>query len=401
MPFPADVEALDPAIPITGLVETTRSWSSGGELFEALASVDEPERNWSARDLERRANRVLAQRLLPGILTWPLAADEWWDALPAESQRPRETTLIPNSGTSWRETARLGWPPTAFHGRTRKRIADTLLVSTLKWTIESLQPVVADSDLVLPELLKPAATQLEAAFGLLEFELIDGAHGVTPSFADLMAVSSEGFPWNVLSPVTAELLEVQSDGILDLVDTLIVPDDELHGRLFHLGVLGELLVSLRAVGAEVVPLRPISASASPGPAYRVQGPDGTQWELWFEAAGIWRNRKVKSPYGHLSSAVPGAGNALGADILLALGDDRAALIECKYSAHPARVARNGFHQAAAYALEAAELFESVVSVVVGPSGIVIEPSFVTTSTAELGICQPEDMNALLAAIDFG
>ena len=218
--------------------------------------------------------------------------------------------------------------------------------------------------------------------------------------SDLAAISSEGHPWNVLSPVAAELLRSRSAGILELIDTLIVPDDQVSGRLFHLGVLGELLVALRSAGAEVIPVRPISGSASAGPAYRVLSAAGTWWELWFEAAGLWGERQILSPYKLASQGVPGAGGALGADLLLAREDTHALLIECKYSANPARVARDGFHQAAAYAVEAGELFENVASVVVGPSDVVIESKVVATKTSKLGICRPDHMNQLLLAAGF-
>jgi hypothetical protein len=400
VPLPSGIEDLVPKIPTTGLVETTRSWSSAGELFEALAAVEEPEREWSARDLERRAHRVLAQRLRPDLMKWPQGFSDWLDALPAESLRPREMISAPSSGTSWRETARHGWPPIAFHGRTRHRIADTLLISTLRWTLESLKPVVEDARSVLPGLLVDVDEQLAAAFGLLEVDPVSRAHAVPPSFSDLAAVSGEGHPWNVLSPVAADLLRRQSDGILELIDTLIVPDDQLSGRLFHLGVLGELLVALRSAGADVIPVRPVSGSASVGPSYRVVSAEENPWELWFEAAGLWSERQILSPYQLASQGVPGAGGALGADLLLAREDARALLVECKYSANPARVARDGFHQAAAYALEARELFEGVVSVVVGPSDVVIDSTLVATKTAKLGICRPDHMDQLLLSAGF-
>lgn len=387
-----------PRVPTAGLVETTRNWSSGGELFHALAAVDEVEQEWSPRDLERRAHRVLAQQLRPELQPWPCSFDEWLEALPAESRRSQELTAAPTAGTSWRDTARKSWPPAAFYGRMRHRIADTLLISTLRWTLESLQPVVHDADLVLPGLLSEIDEQLSAALDLLGVDPVSQAQPIPPSFVDLSVISSEGYPWNVLSPVAKRLLATQEAGILELIDTLIVPDDQVSGRLFHLGVLGELLTALRAANAVVTSVRPISGAASPGPAYRILASDGVTWELWFEAASLWGKRQVQSPYMRASQGVPGAGGALGADLLLANDYADALLIECKYSSNPARVARDGFHQAAAYAVEAREIFDDVISVVVGPSDVVDHSSLVSTATAELGICRPNDLDQLLISI---
>jgi hypothetical protein len=398
MPLPAGIEQLTPKIPLAGLVEATRSWSSAGELFAALAAVDEPEREWTARDIERRVHRVLAQRLESHLTAWPIRADAWLDALPAESLRPREVALAPNSGTSWRETAKKGWPPAAFHGKRRHRIADTLLVSTLRWTLEVLTPVVRDAELVVPGLLAEVAPQVQCALGLLETEPVSRAHAIAPSFQDLSAVSGEGRPWNVLSPVTEALLWSRSAGLLELIDALVVPDDQLTGRLFQLGALGELLVALRACGAETTPIRPVSGAASHGPAYRVTMPSGEIWDLWFEAAGVWGERGIESPYRRVSTEVAGAGGTLGADLLLCHASERAFLIECKYSAEPSRVARDGFHQAAAYALEACEIFDTVISVVVGPSDVVGISNLISTDTAELGIFCAEDLGELMPAI---
>src|SRR3954447_5046427 len=182
MPLPAGIEQLTPKIPLVGLVETTRSWSSAGELYAALAAVDEPEREWTSRDIERRAHRILAQRLESHLMSWPVRADDWLDALPAESLRPREAVLAPNSGTSWRETAKRGWPPAAFYGKRRYRIADTLLVSTLRWTLEAVTSVIRDAELVVPGLLVEIAPQFHCALGLLEIEPVCRAHAIAPSF---------------------------------------------------------------------------------------------------------------------------------------------------------------------------------------------------------------------------
>lgn len=398
--FLAGVQNLTPSIPTAGLVETTRGWSSAGELFHALAAVNEPEREWTPRDVERRAHRVLAQSLLPELVRWPSSADAWLDALPAESLRQREIAAAPTAGTSWRDTARLGWPPRTFRGRHRLRIADTLLVSTLRWTLDRLAPVVDDASLVLPGLLADVRGQLDATGELREAPAVEQASAIEPSRADLTAVASEGYPWNVMAPVADALLDFSGTGALDAIDALVVPDDVLTGRLFHLGVLGELLLAMRAAGARVTPKRPLSAAASPGPSYEIVDAKGDDWELWFEAAGVWSYRGVKSPYRLVSGGVAAAGGTLGADLMLVQASTACLLIECKYSANPARVARDGYHQAAAYALEARELIDDVTSVVVGPVEAVQTAATVKTGTATLGICNPNALPDLLAGIGF-
>src|SRR4051794_27100620 len=104
-------------IPEAGLTETLRGWSGKGQLWQALAAIPGEEltkRRWSARDIERRANRVLVAQLATQFIRWPTNARSWTEALPAQTLRSRIEGPSPVGRTSWRETRLHGWPPRSF-----------------------------------------------------------------------------------------------------------------------------------------------------------------------------------------------------------------------------------------------------------------------------------------------
>src|SRR5690348_8898150 len=79
-------------LPEAGLGLVLSAWSGPGQLLEALAAIpseDPIERLWSARDVRRRANRVLFADLLPLVERLPRTLRRWHDALPAESSVDR------------------------------------------------------------------------------------------------------------------------------------------------------------------------------------------------------------------------------------------------------------------------------------------------------------------------
>jgi hypothetical protein len=79
----------------------------------------------------------------------------------------------------------------------------------------------------------------------------------------------------------------------------------------------------------------------------------------------------------------------GADILLLDSNRSALIIECKYSANPDRVARDGCYQAVAYAAEASSrLVGRVVSVTVGPESVVSKSSFSKLNVGTVGTVPP-------------
>jgi hypothetical protein len=120
-----------------------------------------------------------------------------------------------------------------------------------------------------------------------------------------------------------------------------------------------------------------------------------EWDLWFEAAGAWSFYEVEESYPQAAAGVPGAGTALGTDLMLIRPGERALLIECQHSWNPSVVARGGYLQALAYATEAFELAPPLTSVVVGPEGVVHESGWATTMVGLIGIVPPNDIPALI------
>lgn len=79
-------------------------------------------------------------------------------------------------------------------------------------------------------------------------------------------------------------------------------------------------------------------------------------------------------------------------------DEQALIVECKYSADASTVARDGYHQASAYALEAKSLVEDVISVVVGPEEVVVGPGFVETIAGRIGVIPPTAIPVVVAEL---
>src|SRR3954462_8334186 len=100
-------------IPAGGLAEALEGWSSKGELWAGLAAVP-AERDWTWRDSERRAMRVLLAELLPALVRWPAMELTWVEALPAVTHRTRDVAPHLGAGVSWPQTRLHGWPPREF-----------------------------------------------------------------------------------------------------------------------------------------------------------------------------------------------------------------------------------------------------------------------------------------------
>lgn len=380
-------------IPLQGVREVLGAWSGQGQLWDALALPTDPvaERHWSARDLERRAHRVMFARVEPAILTWPTEMGEWIDALPAESARHLVISDRPFSGVSWRDSRRrFGWPPRSYSGRTRSRTPDTFLLGCLSWTLMALLQVWRDAVSVDESADRLIWAQLAAASGLLELDVVAAAEPIAPSASDIRALGREGHPWNTLAPVANEL-RLLSGSLEQLAMKLIAPAPDLAWRLFHLGVLGTLLHAARAVNAKIISVRPLSA-ASNGPAYTIEDACHRQWHLWFEAAGLWSYYSRSSPYLQITSGLGRGNQPLGADLLLLALDQQALLVECKYSANPSVVGRAGVTQAMAYANEArTALAPDVTAVVVAPRGVVEAEGCCETVAGEIRLADPQGL----------
>lgn len=380
-------------IPEAGLREALEGWSSKGDLWAGLAAV-QAERDWSWRDSERRAMRVLFAELIDDLRAWPTMQLDWVEALPAVTHRTRETGPVLRSGVSWPQTRRLGWPPSEFVCRPKSRIADQLLVTALRWTIEALIDVRRSAVSVAPELDAPVAGQLDVAEELLDAEPVSTARPSPPDHSDLLLIAAEGGPWAAMAPVTAALLAIDEVSVFDLARRLIAPTEE-RWRLFHLAVFGELLRCLRANACELLSQRPLSATTN-GPAFTVTEPSGRQWDLWFEAAGAWRWYEVADPYLKVVEGVPGAGGPLGTDIALIRPGERALLIDCQYSRDARVVGRDGYRAALAYAAEARSgLVDETVAAACGPAETIATAGWTDTYLGPVGILAPQHIYAAL------
>jgi hypothetical protein len=274
-------------------------------------------------------------------------------------------------------------------------------MTTLKWTLEQLAATRADAVRLAQDADEPVRAELEAAQAILGLGIIDDVTPVQPTSSDLAGLTRGGAPWNVVAPVGAEYLRFASS-LTALASELLRPsDDEFGWRLFHLGVFGQVLVALKALGAKLVSRAPLSGGTA-GPAYEVLLPNTETWHLWFEAAGVWSFYGTKSPYVEAAAGTIGSVRALGADVLLIHPHHRALLLECKYSSSATTVGRDGYHQASSYALEVrSRLAHEVLAYAVGPTGVVtsntVTEAFVGFSNIIVGVMPPEAIASVLHA----
>lgn len=400
-----------PPVPTGRLGELLGGWSGEGTLHSTvwanLAAVqaedDTPlaERQWTERDVTRRAHRVLLERLQPHLVRWPSRLSEWSNALPAVTRAHRVTSNRPLRPTDWAQTIRRhGWPPAAFIGRQRTTQADELLLATLRWTLPRLLTTFRHASAVLADAAAAVQPQATAAQRLLD-EYVGLEDAPAPTDADLLAVARAGYPWNVLAPVSATYLRYERH-LDDLARDLIYPLDSLRWRLFHIGVLGEVLGAMRDGGAALQWRAPLSATGGRPQYTAVLGPAGkaAPLEVWFEAAGVWRRHGTQYPYREALRALSLSPSAIGPDILvLDVQQRRALVLECKYG--DARyVGRNGYLQAVAYANELrVELADTIWSYVVGPEGVVDGSSHTTLhaphSAQRVGVTSPSALQQVV------
>lgn len=400
-PPPAHELPADLPIPDEGLDEVLRAWSGRGQLLAAIAVIDESDdsqvqRNWSEVDVRRRANRVLFSRIHPHLLLWPAAENEWLEALPADVDRERFISRVPRSGVSWRDTRRRqGWPPVAFSGRSKSRVADELMARTFAWTVDRLVDVLVDAETLEPTAGSLVADRVRVARRVRERPPLSAAVSILPEAVDMRSLSGEGYPWNVLAKVAGELRAAERS-LSFLAREVLFPDQDLRPRLFHLAVLGLVLQAARDAGAKIISLAPLSGPRA-GPAYRVV--DGTErsWDLWFEAGGAWAYYKKESPYSRAILGLSGRASSLSPDISLILPGQRALVVECKYSALADYVGRRGLSQVMAYATEyRTALVPDVTAVVVAPDGVVETATSEITVAGKVGLDAPGGISRVVA-----
>lgn len=387
-----------PPIPDAGLAAVLASWIGRGSLFEALSvPFEEREvRHWTSADVRLRANRVLLSLLEPALNRWPKRTSQWLDHLPASKMHARVIEQVPFAGVAWAESRRrFGWPPTAFVGKEAERSADMLAVQVLRWCVERLAQIWTDNTDAGPELNFGPRDQLGSALRLLELDPLSSASPLIPARSDLVALRREGAPWGSVASVAHVLVEAERS-IDFLVYQILMPDDEIRWRLFHLATLGAILVALRKIGCRITSLRPLSPRSS-GPNYEVVTSQGELYLLWFEASGVWSYLGKPSPFVEATRGITRAQRSNGADLLLLMPGRRALILECKYSWNHDVVARNGYYQAMAYGAEArSQLAEVVVAVAVGPESVVSTSSFANLSIGQVGTVPP---SALLSLVD--
>jgi hypothetical protein len=279
---------------------------------------------------------------------------------------------------------------------------DTLLITSLRWTLDSLSLVLKDARAVEPKIDQEVSKPLDIAFDLLDYEPLKSAAGVVPSRTDVEALRSEGRPWNVVAPIADELRCLTESSLMDLSNRVIMPSEELLWRLFHLAVLGEILLALRRCGCLTKSIRPLSASTN-GPSYHVLDPQGRRWDLWFEAAGAWSWYHRRSPYVRITEGIAANVRSLGADIAIILPETQALIFECKYSKDSGMVCRDGYEQAVTYAAEMrTELAAQAIAVVVGPEGVlpvrVAGEAFTDMVVGKVGIVPPSCLGSLIESL---
>ncbi|MET8846506.1 hypothetical protein [Amycolatopsis sp. NPDC004625] len=379
------------SIPWEGVRELFHSWSGKGDLFAGLAAVlrnDEFSR-WTKRDVERRAHRVLFENCCESLQRMPIRVRDWLAIVPVHSQVSHAASPAPRGRIDWAATRRTGWPPREFVGRTRQRTSDEALLSALRWTVERMLLVYLDASFKDLRRKKPLVEeQLDALGQLVERPELQQVPAVLPDWAVIKDFRRSGPKWQVVADLADVLRKEEGPDLIALAKAQIMPDEELASALFHLGVFGLVLTSLRADGHRPVSLRPLHGGAS-GAAYEVEAA-GQIWHLWFEAGGLWAKSGQVEPYVEATRGLRRPGQTKSPDIMLVNeGSRRALIIECKYSKDHKYI-RSGYSQALTYLTEArTTMIDIGAAFVVAPSEMVATLSTGRTVMGPVSFCAPE------------
>ncbi|MBA2643111.1 MAG: hypothetical protein H0U82_09315 [Actinobacteria bacterium] len=349
-------------------------WQGAGELWSAVAAAapDETTRSWTAADIQRRALRILLPKIARPVTALPLDSRVWEEGLPAESRTTLRRGTVARGRVDWPRTALGGWPPTELVYRRRHRRPDTVLANALAWGSETAYGLLAAAPSALTRLEQSAVDRLKVLAGMSDHPALIGLEPQPLAGDDLKALHGSGHPWRDLEAVASSIIALEEHGLDHLAFELLVPDPEMGGKLFHLGVCGEMVYGLQQLGCVVESVRPIGGGqSSDRPAFRTVHA-GVEWELYFESAGVWRRANLRQPYLDAVEALRGTSQALSADLLLIDRRGRRALmLECKDSYDPTYVGRGGYHQATTYLVEAqGRLSDTTVSLTIGHAGAV-------------------------------
>jgi hypothetical protein len=380
-------------LPEHGLNVVCSMWSGRGQLWQAVAATTDPnvERRWTREQVERRALRVLFTLTAEKLGRLPGTQRDWFDALPGLTRRIHSMSPSPVGRVDWVKSALGGWPPRAFAVRRRERQPDIVLVTALAWAAQQASKVLAAVPAPASATESTALERLSLLAQLREHPTVLAATPQRPTGEDLKALYASGSPWRQLGRLVKEWSLIESPSLTDIARQLLAPDPEIRWRLFHLAVLGEVLAALDGLGATIVSTGPLADQESNAEASFVAVVDDHEWRLWFEAAGIWKALSKTQPYKIAAEVVRGQSRALGADLLLIdAAAQRALVIECKFSANPSVVGRDGFHQASTYLAEGqGRLTPNVVSVVVGPATVVSDLKLTDLVGGKIGFAPPE------------
>lgn len=392
------------SIPEEGLEEIRRVWAGRGGIWAGVAAVEGEEgATWTTELARRRASRVILEMIRPQLAGWPDSVRQWIDALPAQSVRHRLVLDTPSAGVDWSRTRLAGWPPKEFHHRRRSRVADTVLATATRWTVERLLDVSSDIDRIDMALLdERERRRVAVAAEMLGREPLASSRPITPSRSDLQALRASGRPWTSVAAVAAGLRTLDHDPAR-LASVPLDPDPVLIERLFHVAVLGVVVRGLRSLGWALTPTG-LPGSPDGGPVFGATDPDGDDWDLWYEMSGAWKYYGHPAPYPAAVQGVPGTGGPLGSDVALVRNGDRAVVIECKYSADPSYVGRGGYEQVLAYMSEArTSLAHTVAGIVVGPPETVVSTGSTSTMVGRVTVTNPgaieQELGEILARMD--
>lgn len=378
------------SIPWTGVRRVLADWAGPGELLDALTLDEDYERRWTRRDLELRAAWLNLLRLQPRLSHLPGRRSDWLRAMPATSRRHRHEETVPGVRTDWVESRiRFGWPPTMLAVERREKVRARLLHELGAWSAHAVTDMVTAATRLgseISEVIRQAERALTDSFPASRIESMSREH--------VDAGRSAGYPWNVLAAIATEL----SPDLEELARGLASPDEELQGRLFHLGVLGLVLKTLAERGQRVESIAPLARPMSSGPSYRATGA-GSEVLVWYEASGIWRHHNRASRYDEIKAGLDLKAAPMSPDIIVTT-NKTAIVIECKYSLRSEYAVRNGFLQSCTYALELAPVFEHTVALTVAPDDLIGDRWSETALNAQLlaAVCSPTSLKGGLAAL---
>src|SRR5581483_10828655 len=289
----------------------------------------------------------------------------------------------------WPRTALDGWPPAELVYRRRQRRPDTVLANALAWGAERANALLDAAPTALTPLEASAVERLKVLAALGKHPALYNIEPQQLAGDDLRALHGSGYPWRDLEAVASSIIAIEERGLDHLALELLAPDTEMGGKLFHLGVCGEMVYGLQQLGCVVESVRPIGGGQSSArPAFRTLHA-GVEWELYFESAGIWRRAHIRQPYLNAVAALRGTSQSLSADLLLIDRHGRRALMfECKDSYDPTYVGRGGYHQATTYLVEAQGRWsDETVSLTIGHAGAVTGISLEPLAGGVVGLAE--------------